>query len=197
MRFKRILDVTVSLSALLILFPLLAGIAVVVKKESPGPVLFVDWRVGRGEHLFRCLKFRTMWADAALHQSAFEDVNELGGVLFKIRNDPRVTRAGVWLRRYSLDELPQLVNVLRGEMSLVGPRPLPTRDVGLMQQWQRQRHLVTPGLTGLWQVNGRSRLDFDDMVRLDLDYIEDWTPAVDLVILARTVRAVLGSDGAY
>jgi len=118
-------------------------------------------------------------------------------VIFKIRDDPRVTKVGLRLRRYSLDELPQLINILKGDMSLVGPRPLPLRDVSCMEEWHTQRHLVTPGLTGLWQVNGRSKLDFDDMIRLDLDYIEDWTPATDLVVLARTVRAVLGSDGAY
>ena len=196
-RFKRLLDVAVSATALAVLAPLLVVIAVAVKRDSDGPALYVDWRVGRGGRLFRCFKFRTMVADAAARQCALEGVNECGGVLFKIRDDPRVTRAGRWLRRYSLDELPQLVNVLRGDMSLVGPRPLPTRDVSLMEDWHLQRHLVSPGLTGLWQVNGRSRLDFDDMIRLDLDYIEDWRPGHDLAILARTVRCVLGADGAY
>ena len=196
-RFKRGLDVVASATALALLSPLLASIAIAVKRTSAGPALFVDWRIGRDQRPFRCYKFRTMCADAPDRQKDLEEVNECGGVLFKIREDPRVTSVGVWLRKYSLDELPQLFNILRGEMSLVGPRPLPTRDVSCMDEWHTQRHLVTPGLTGLWQVNGRSRLDFDDMIRLDLDYIEDWSPAGDLVILARTAHAVLGSDGAY
>ena len=197
LRFKRSLDVAVSGAALLLLSPVLLAVAVAVKRDSPGPVLFVDWRVGRGGRLFRCYKFRTMCEDAPAQQKDLEEVNECGGVLFKIREDPRVTRVGLRLRKHSLDELPQLLNVLRGDMSLVGPRPLPTRDVSCMEEWHRQRHLVTPGLTGLWQVSGRSKLDFDDMIRLDLDYVEDWTPATDVAILVRTVRVVLGSEGAY
>lgn len=197
LRFKRGLDLAVSATALVLLSPLLAGIALAVKRSSPGPALYVDRRIGRDQRPFRCYKFRTMCVDAAERQKDLEEINECGGVLFKIREDPRVTSVGVWLRKYSLDELPQLFNILRGDMSLVGPRPLPTRDVGHMEEWHTQRHLVAPGLTGLWQVNGRSKLDFDDMIRLDLDYIEDWTPASDLVILARTLRCVLGSDGAY
>ena len=196
-RFKRGFDVAVSAAALVLLSPLLVAIAVAIKRSSPGPALYIDWRIGRDQRPFRCFKFRTMCDDAAARQKDLEEVNECGGVIFKIREDPRVTRVGLWLRKFSLDELPQLVNILLGAMSLVGPRPLPTRDVSCMEDWHLQRHLVTPGLTGLWQVNGRSKLDFDDMIRLDLDYVEDWTPAGDLVILARTVRCVLGSDGAY
>jgi lipopolysaccharide/colanic/teichoic acid biosynthesis glycosyltransferase len=196
-RCKRGLDVAVSGAALLLLSPVLLAIAIAVKRDSAGPALFVDWRVGRGGRVFRCFKFRTMCEDAPARQKDLEEVNECGGVLFKIREDPRVTRVGLRLRKYSLDELPQLFNILLGDMSLVGPRPLPTRDVSCMEDWHRQRHLVTPGLTGLWQVNGRSQLDFEDMIRLDLDYIEDWTPVTDLVILARTARVVLGADGAY
>lgn len=196
-RLKRGLDLVVAASALVLLAPALAAIAVAVRRDSPGPALYVDWRVGLGQRPFRCFKFRTMRVDAPALQKDLEEINECGGVLFKIRRDPRVTRVGLALRKFSLDELPQLVNVLRGEMSLVGPRPLPTRDVARMEPWHLQRHLVTPGLTGLWQVNGRSKLDFDDMIRLDLDYIEDWTPGTDLAILARTVRAVFAADGAY
>jgi lipopolysaccharide/colanic/teichoic acid biosynthesis glycosyltransferase len=196
-RFKRGLDVAASATALLVLSPVLAAIAVAVKRDSSGPVLYVDWRIGRDQRPFRCYKFRTMCEDAPQRQCDLEGINECGGVLFKIREDPRVTRVGLKLRKYSLDELPQLFNILRGDMSLVGPRPLPTRDVERMDDWHLQRHLVTPGLTGLWQVNGRSKLDFDDMIRLDLDYIEDWTPLADLVIIARTARSVLASDGAY
>jgi lipopolysaccharide/colanic/teichoic acid biosynthesis glycosyltransferase len=196
-RFKRGLDVAVSAVSLVVLSPLLLAIAIAVRRDSPNPALFVDLRIGKDQRPFRCYKFRTMCVDAAERQKDLEEVNECGGVLFKIREDPRVTPVGVWLRKYSLDELPQLFNVLRGDMSLVGPRPLPTRDVSCMEEWHKQRHLVAPGLTGLWQVNGRSKLDFADMIRLDLDYIEDWVPASDLAILARTVRCVLGSDGAY
>jgi lipopolysaccharide/colanic/teichoic acid biosynthesis glycosyltransferase len=195
--FKRGLDVAVSAAALLLLSPVLLAIAIAIKRDSPGPAVYVDWRVGRYQRRFRCYKFRTMCEDAPAMQQDLEEVNECGGVIFKIREDPRVTRVGLRLRKYSLDELPQLFNILKGDMSLVGPRPLPLRDVSCMEDWHAQRHLVSPGLTGLWQVNGRSKLDFDDMIRLDLDYIEDWTPATDLVILARTARAVLASDGAY
>jgi lipopolysaccharide/colanic/teichoic acid biosynthesis glycosyltransferase len=196
-RFKRGLDVAVSATALVLLSPVLLAIAIAIKRDSSGPALYVDWRVGRDQRPFRCYKFRTMCEDAPDMQCRLEGINECGGILFKIRDDPRVTRVGLLLRRYSLDELPQFLNILRGDMSLVGPRPLPLRDVSAMEEWHTQRHVVTPGLTGIWQVNGRSKLDFDDMIRLDLDYIEDWTPAADLAILARTVRAVLGSDGAY
>lgn len=196
-RFKRGLDVAVSATALVLLSPVLLAIAIAVKRDSSGPALYVDWRVGRDQRPFRCYKFRTMCEDAAERQKDLEEINECGGVIFKIRDDPRVTKVGLRLRKHSLDELPQLLNILRGDMSLVGPRPLPLRDVSCMEDWHTQRHLITPGLTGLWQVNGRSKLDFDDMIRLDLDYIEDWTPVTDLVVLARTVRAVLGSDGAY
>ena len=196
-RCKRGLDLVVSAAALVLLSPVLVAIAIAVKRDSPGPALFVDWRVGRDGRLFRCLKFRTMCEDAAERQRDLEEVNECGGVLFKIREDPRVTPVGIWLRRYSLDELPQLLNILLGDMSLVGPRPLPTRDVSCMEEWHKQRHLVTPGLTGRWQVSGRSELDFDDMIRLDLDYVEEWSPTGDLLILARTARVVLGADGAY
>lgn len=196
-RFKRGLDLVVAASALVLLAPVLAAIAVAVRRDSPGPALYVDWRVGLGQRPFRCFKFRTMRVDAPALQKDLEEINECGGVLFKIREDPRITRVGLALRKSSLDELPQLVNVLRGEMSLVGPRPLPARDVARMEPWHLQRHLVTPGLTGLWQVDGRSKLDFDDMIRLDLDYIEGWTPGTDLTILVRTVRVVFAADGAY
>jgi lipopolysaccharide/colanic/teichoic acid biosynthesis glycosyltransferase len=162
-RFKRGLDVVASAAALFVLSPVLLVIAIAVRRDSPGPALFVDWRVGRDQRL-HCYKFPTMCADAPARQKDLEEVNECGGVLFKIREDPRVTRVGLRLRKFSLDELPQLFNILRGDMSLVGPRPLPTRDVSCMEEWHKQRHQVTPGLTGLWQVNGRSHLDFDDMI---------------------------------
>ena len=146
---------------------------------------------------FRCLKFRTMREHSDQIQADLESLNEASGALFKIRQDPRLTPVGRLLRRFSLDELPQLVNVLRGDMSMVGPRPLPERDYQLLQEWHRKRYLVLPGMTGLWQVSGRSQLDFDDLVRLDFIYLERWSLALDLAILAKTIPAVLTRRGAY
>jgi lipopolysaccharide/colanic/teichoic acid biosynthesis glycosyltransferase len=160
-------------------------------------VLFVDRRIGVGEREFGMLKFRTMVAGAADLQPALEGSNEASGALFKIRDDPRVTRVGGVLRRLSIDELPQLVNVLRGEMSLVGPRPLPLRDDALLEDWHRARYLVLPGMTGLWQISGRSALDSDDLVRLDFTYIENWSLLSDVSIIAKTIPAVLFGRGAY
>ena len=143
------------------------------------------------------LKFRTMVEDAAALQPALEDANEAGGALFKIRDDPRVTRVGRVLRRLSLDEIPQIVNVLKGGMSLVGPRPLPLRDYALLEDWHRARYAVLPGMTGLWQISGRSGLTFDDLVRLDFTYLENWSIWSDVSIIARTIPAVIGGRGAY
>jgi lipopolysaccharide/colanic/teichoic acid biosynthesis glycosyltransferase len=143
------------------------------------------------------LKLRTMVQEAADLQPELEDENEASGALFKIRDDPRVTRVGRWLRRFSLDELPQLVNVLRGEMSLVGPRPLPLRDHAMLSEWHRARYHVLPGMTGLWQISGRSGLEFDDLVRLDFTYIENWSIWSDITIIARTIPAVVSGRGAY
>jgi lipopolysaccharide/colanic/teichoic acid biosynthesis glycosyltransferase len=142
-------------------------------------------------------KFRTMHADAEARQPELEEANEAAGPLFKIRSDPRVTRVGGLLRRFSLDEIPNLLNVLRGEMSLVGPRPLPVRDYELLDEWHRKRSHVLPGMTGLWQIAGRSDLSFDELVRLDFYYIERWSLWLDITILARTIPAVLGRRGAY
>jgi lipopolysaccharide/colanic/teichoic acid biosynthesis glycosyltransferase len=153
--------------------------------------------VGVGQREFGMLKFRTMVSGAAERQDELEPENEASGALFKIRDDPRVTRVGRLLRRFSLDELPQLWNVLRGEMSLVGPRPLPLRDFQRLEAWHRKRYLVLPGMTGLWQISGRSGLSFDDLVRLDFTYIENWSIWLDITILARTIPAVLSRRGAY
>jgi lipopolysaccharide/colanic/teichoic acid biosynthesis glycosyltransferase len=146
---------------------------------------------------FQCLKFRTMRQDAEQAQADLEELNEQTGALFKIRQDPRLTGVGRFLRRFSLDELPQLVNVVRGEMSLVGPRPLPMRDFYRLDEWHKKRYLVLPGITGLWQVSGRSELDFDDLVRLDFLYLERWSIMLDLSILLKTIPAVLSRRGAY
>src|SRR5206468_12408568 len=143
------------------------------------------------------LKFRTMYADAAEHQAYLERANEASGPLFKMRRDPRVTPLGQLLRRFSLDEVPQLLNVLRGQMSLVGPRPLPLRDYDQLEDWHRKRYLVLPGITGLWQVSGRAELDFDELVRLDFLYLETWSVFLDLSIVLKTFPAVLRSRGAF
>ena len=142
-------------------------------------------------------KFRSMYRDAPELQAELELLNEADGALFKIRRDPRVTPIGRFLRRFSLDELPQLANVIRGEMSLVGPRPLPMRDFERLEEWHKKRYLVLPGITGLWQVSGRSELDFDDLVRLDFLYLERWSVFLDLVIMLKTIPAVLSRRGAF
>jgi exopolysaccharide biosynthesis polyprenyl glycosylphosphotransferase len=194
---KRVFDLAVASALLLLLSPVLALIALTIKLTSRGPVLYRSMRPGMGGEPFPCLKFRTMFADAEQRQRELEHRNEAVGAIFKIRRDPRVTLAGRVLRRFSLDELPQLVNVLRGEMSLVGPRPLPIRDYERLEAWHRKRYLVLPGMTGLWQVSGRDVLDFDELVRLDFLYLERWSIFLDLTILLKTVPAVLSRRGAY
>lgn len=194
---KRGFDLIVAGLLLTVLSPLLAIVAALVKLTSRGPMLYRSVRPGIGDRPFDCLKFRTMYTDAERDQASLEAMNEKTGAIFKIRKDPRVTPVGRALRRYSLDELPQLINVLRGEMSLVGPRPLPMRDYGRLEDWHKRRYRVLPGITGLWQVAGRADLDFDDMVRLDFLYLEQWSVLLDLTILLKTFPAVLKRRGAY
>jgi len=194
---KRTFDVVGATLLLIVLSPLLAAIWVAVRTTSKGPALFRSIRPGIGERPFACLKFRTMYEDSEHRQADLEPLNEASGALFKIRDDPRTTPVGRLLRRFSLDELPQLANVLRGEMSLVGPRPLPERDFERLEDWHRKRYLVLPGITGLWQVSGRAELDFNDLVHLDFLYLERWSLAVDLTILLKTIPAVLTRRGAY
>jgi exopolysaccharide biosynthesis polyprenyl glycosylphosphotransferase len=194
---KRAFDLVVSSLVLVVGLPLWVAIALAVKLTSRGPVFYRDARIGLGERGFGMLKFRTMHADAAGRQAELEGSNEADGPLFKIREDPRVTTVGAILRRFSLDEIPQLWNVLRGEMSLVGPRPLPLRDYERLEAWHRKRYLVLPGVTGLWQISGRSSLGFDDMVRLDFFYLENWSIWLDISILVKTVPAVIRGTGAY
>jgi len=194
---KRSFDLVVSGLVLLIGLPVWLAIAAAVKLTSHGPVFYRDPRPGLGEQEFGMLKFRTMYADAAGRQDELEASNEADGPLFKIREDPRVTPVGAFLRRLSLDEFPQLWNVLRGEMSLVGPRPLPLRDYEQLESWHRKRYLVLPGVTGLWQISGRSNLGFDDLVRLDFYYLENWSIWLDISILAKTIPAVMSGRGAY
>jgi exopolysaccharide biosynthesis polyprenyl glycosylphosphotransferase len=194
---KRTFDLVLSTVVLVILSPLLLGIAVAVRLSSRGPIIYRSVRPGIAGKPFQCFKFRTMRQHADQIQDDLESLNELSGALFKIRDDPRLTPGGRILRRFSLDELPQLVNVVRGEMSLVGPRPLPMRDFQRLEEWHKKRYLVLPGITGLWQVSGRAELDFDDLVRLDFLYLERWSIFLDLSILLKTIPAVLSRRGAF
>jgi exopolysaccharide biosynthesis polyprenyl glycosylphosphotransferase len=194
---KRAFDLVVSVLLVVLGLPIWLLIALAIKLDSRGPVFFVDRRVGVGEREFGMLKFRTMVVGAAAKQPELEADNEASGALFKIRDDPRVTRVGRALRRLSIDELPQLWNVLRGEMSLVGPRPLPLRDHALLEHWHKARYNVLPGMTGLWQISGRSGLSFDDLVRLDFTYLENWSIWLDVTIIAKTIPAVFTGKGAF
>jgi exopolysaccharide biosynthesis polyprenyl glycosylphosphotransferase len=194
---KRTFDIVVSVLVGLIGLPLWLLVALAIKLDSRGPVFYLDRRIGVGEREFAMMKFRTMVAGADRLQPALEERNEAEGALFKIRDDPRVTRVGAVLRRLSLDELPQVINVMRGEMSLVGPRPLPLRDHRMLEYWHRQRYNVLPGITGLWQISGRSNLSFDDLVRLDFYYLENWSIWLDVAVLVKTIPAVLARRGAY
>lgn len=186
-----------SLLLVLTLLPMLV-IALLIKGSTPGPVFFVQERIGVNRVPFRMFKFRTMYANAESMQARVEKLNESGGGLFKMKCDPRVTPVGRWLRRYSLDELPQLLNILRGEMTLVGPRPLPRRDYkNYYEEWHYSRHAGMPGVTCLWQVSGRSDMGFENMCILDVYYLSNHTWILDLQILLRTIRVVLFAKGAY
>lgn len=194
---KTLFDKSVAASVLIVLAPLLLAIAALVRLEDGGPIIFHQVRMGKDGQPFRLYKFRTMRPGAELQKAALVALNEGSGVLFKIRNDPRITRIGTQLRRWSLDELPQLVNVLLGEMSLVGPRPALPEEVARYGDLVRRRLVVRPGITGLWQVSGRSALPWEETVRLDLHYVENWSLALDLQILWKTVSAVVRGHGAY
>jgi exopolysaccharide biosynthesis polyprenyl glycosylphosphotransferase len=195
---KRLMDVCGSAVLLIALAPLFAVVALLIKLDSPGPVFFTQQRVGLNRRRFKLFKFRTMAAEADKQQPMLEGLNEAEGPVFKIKDDPRITRVGRFLRRYSIDELPQLFNVFRGEMSLVGPRPLPVRDVERIDaRWHKRRLSVKPGVTCLWQVNGRSDVNFNEWVRMDLEYIDKWSLGLDMKILLKTIPAVVKGSGAY
>jgi exopolysaccharide biosynthesis polyprenyl glycosylphosphotransferase len=194
---KRGIDVASSLVFLILAMPLMGLSALAIKLDSPGPVLFRQERVGKGGRHFTLYKFRSMTVDAEAQKELLQDLNEADGPLFKIKDDPRVTRAGRWLRRLSLDEFPQFYNVLRGDMSLIGPRPPVPEEVAQYQPWHMRRLEIAPGITGLWQVSGRSDLPFDEMVLLDIYYAEQWTPALDMKIFLRTIPRVILGYGAY
>jgi exopolysaccharide biosynthesis polyprenyl glycosylphosphotransferase len=194
---KRALDIVIALVGLIAVAPILLVCAIVIKVTAPGPVFFSQLRYGYNRRQFRMYKLRTMVVDAERLQAGLESQNEARGPVFKIRADPRITRCGRIMRKLSLDELPQFFNVLRGDMSLVGPRPLPARDVlRFHEAWLMRRFSVKPGLTCLWQVSGRSQTEFDQWVRQDLDYIDNWSLTLDMRILIKTVPAVLSGSGA-
>ena len=195
--FKRVLDITASFAGILLLTPLFFIVGLWIKFTSPGPVFFFQERVGLSKQRFRLYKFRTMVLNAEKKLAELEDLNEVSGPVFKIKNDPRITPVGRFLRKTSIDELPQLINVLKGDMSLVGPRPLPVRDYeGFDEDWHRRRFSVRPGITCLWQINGRSNLPFKDWMRLDMEYIDKWSLTLDLKILLKTIPAVVRGSGA-
>jgi exopolysaccharide biosynthesis polyprenyl glycosylphosphotransferase len=194
---KRAFDAAVAGILVAVLSPLLGVVALLIRLQDGGPVLYRQRRVGANGAEFHMIKFRSMVVDAEARLPDLADANEQGGILFKIRDDPRVTRVGRFLRKFSIDELPQLFNVLRGEMSLVGPRPPLVDEYERYEQDTHRRLLVRPGMTGLWQVSGRSDLPWSEAVRLDLYYVDNWSMVIDLVIMIKTVKAVLVSDGAY
>ena len=194
---KAAFDRMLALGALIVTSPVLALLALIIRLDDGGPVLFRQTRVGKDGHTFSVYKLRTMVTDAESRKAELAGRNQHQGPLFKIRSDPRITRAGSWLRRYSLDELPQLVNVLAGDMALVGPRPALPEEAAMYGDHVRRRLAVKPGITGLWQVNGRSDLSWDESVRLDLRYVENWSFMLDLQILWKTCAAVVRGSGAY
>ena len=194
---KRLFDIVLSLVLLVFLFPLFLLVSLFITLAPPGPVFFLQERVGLSKRRFRLYKFRTMVSDAEEKLADLEAFNEASGPVFKIKNDPRITPVGRFLRKMSIDELPQLYNVLKGDMSLVGPRPLPVRDYeGFDKDWHRRRFSVRPGITCLWQVNGRSNISFNKWMELDMVYIDNWSLWLDLKILARTIPSVIKGSGA-
>jgi len=194
---KRVIDILVGSLAIIILSPLILILAIAIKIDSKGPVFFTQERVGKNGRLFNMIKFRSMAIDAEDKLKEYLHQNEAEGAVFKIKEDPRITRVGKFLRRFSLDELPQLFNVIRGEMSLIGPRPPLERELAEYETWQLKRVDTVPGMTGLWQVSGRSDLPFSQMVQMDIYYIEHWSLWLDMKILFKTIPAVISGRGAY
>ncbi|OGO80434.1 MAG: sugar transferase [Clostridiales bacterium GWC2_40_7] len=197
MILKRTTDILISLAGLILLFPLLLITAAIIKLDSPGPVFFIQERSGYKGRIFKMYKFRSMVMDAEQRLEMLEDKNEVSGNMFKMKRDPRVTNFGRFIRKTSIDELPQLFNVLRNDMSIVGPRPPILREVAKYDAWQNLRLSVKPGLTGLWQISGRNDLGFEAMVRLDLKYIRERSFRYDLMIMLKTMPVLLGDSKAY
>lgn len=194
---KRTADIILCGLGVVVLSPLLLLVAIAIKLDTRGPIFFRQVRVGRNQRPFHCLKFRSMSADAEKRRHEIAHLNEVDGPVFKIRNDPRVTRVGAWIRKYSIDELPQLWNVLRGEMTLVGPRPPIPSEVEKYEDWMLRRLSVTPGITCIWQISGRSNISFEQWMKMDLEYIDTCSFSKDISILVRTIPAVLFGRGAY
>ena len=194
---KRVFDLVVGTAILILLIPIIPAIAIMIKLDSHGPVFFKQDRVGQHGRVFRFYKFRSMHREAEMQKQAIETLNEQEGPVFKIRSDPRITSVGGFLRKSSLDEIPQIFNVLRGDMSIVGPRPHMPSEVAHYQPWHRQRLEVKPGITCLWQISGRSHISFDDWMSLDIEYIKQRGFFSDLAIVAKTVPAVMARRGAY
>jgi lipopolysaccharide/colanic/teichoic acid biosynthesis glycosyltransferase len=197
MAVKRVFDLIVAGLLLVPLLPVIAVLAAIVKLDSPGPVFFRQERMGRGGRVFHIFKMRSMRDGAEAEREELSDENEYSGPMFKIKEDPRLTRAGCWMRRWSLDELPQIFNVVIGDMSLVGPRPLWVEEARQCEGWTQKRLEITPGITGLWQVTGRNDIPFDEMVKLDYMYVTGWSLTWDIKLLLQTIPAVLDKRGAY
>ncbi|MBL0058304.1 MAG: exopolysaccharide biosynthesis polyprenyl glycosylphosphotransferase [Elusimicrobia bacterium] len=195
--YKRTFDLFVSVGLLVVGAVPLALLAILIKLDSPGPVFFRQERVGYKGKNFKIFKFRSMSTDAEDRLEELRHLNERPGPLFKIKKDPRITRVGRWIRRLSVDEIPQLFNVLAGDMSLVGPRPQLPKEAESNDEWARKRLNVLPGISGLWQVSGRAQLSYEEMIELDVFYIEHWSPGLDLKILLKTIPTVFGRQGAY
>ncbi|MBU1702537.1 MAG: sugar transferase [Candidatus Eisenbacteria bacterium] len=194
---KRLFDLVITIPAIIILLPLFLVLAILIRVDTPGPVIYTSRRVGEGGRIFNFFKFRSMVVGAEGYRDRLQELNEVDGPVFKIANDPRTTRFGRFLRRTSLDELPQMFNVLLGDMTLVGPRPPIPDEVVQYLPWQRARLSVRPGITCLWQISGRSQLGFDEWMRLDLKYVEGISLGLDIKILLQTIPAVLSREGAY
>ncbi|MFJ9383236.1 sugar transferase [Peribacillus sp. NPDC101481] len=198
LRMKRLIDIFGSIIGLILLSPVFLMVAILIKIEDPkGPIFFKQLRVGKNETQFQMYKFRSMVSNAEEQLKDLLALNEVSGAMFKMKNDPRITKIGKFIRRTSIDELPQLLNVLKGEMSLVGPRPPLRREVDEYSLFDKQRLLVTPGCTGLWQVNGRNSLGFEEMVKLDIFYIDNRNLFFDIKIILKTVKCMINSDEAY
>ena len=196
-KVKRVFDFILSLGLLLCLSPVFIAIIILIKRDSPGPVFYYSKRYGRHGQMFNMYKFRSMVANADDLLAKLKDKNEVDGPIFKIKKDPRVTKVGAFLRKYSLDELPQIINVIKGDMSLVGPRPFPIEQVEQEDYRQLKRLNIRPGITGLWQIRGRSDISFDKLLRWDIWYINNWSFSLDLYILVQTIPVVLKGKGAY
>lgn len=194
---KRSMDLMCTISGLILLIPFIVVLTVLIKLDSRGAVIYKQARVGRYGRPFHMYKFRSMVEEASSMKLDLQSRNEIDGKMFKIRDDPRMTRVGRWIRRYSIDELPQLLNVLKGDMSLVGPRPPLPAEEELYTDEERLRLTVLPGMTGLWQVSGRNNLSFEQMVHLDLVYIENWNLWLDIKLLFKTISVIIKGDGAY